>query len=268
MIYFLKKFLPYIFLFFLATLNCQKINVIDSETNSGISSVLLYNGDKSISKLTNLNGEVSIDIFKNQDTITFSHISYEEKRISIDKLKSIKKIILTTNSRGLDEVVLSVARNKQNIKTLSKKVSIIDAKTVELENIKTSAEMLYHAGGIHIQKTQAGGGSPVIRGFEANRVLLVVDGVRMNNAIYRSGHLQNSITIDPNSLERTEVIYGPSSVGYGSDALGGVVHFYTKTPRINNSKFFNYYKSVSYNLNNKTKINNYCLLYTSPSPRD
>ena len=256
---FLKKFLPYIFLFFLATLNCQKITVIDSESKSGISSVLLYNNDKSISRLTNLKGEVSIDIFKNQDTITFSHVSYEEQRISIDKLKSIKKIILTTNSRGLDEVVLSVARNKQNIKTLSKKVSIIDAKTVELENIKTSAEMLYHAGGIHIQKSQSGGGSPVIRGFEANRVLLVVDGVRMNNAIYRSGHLQNSITIDPNSLERIEVIYGPSSVGYGSDALGGVVHFYTKTPRINNSKFFNYYKSVSYNLNNKTKINNYSL---------
>ena len=115
MTYFLKKFLPYIFLFFLATLNCQKITVIDSESKSGISSVLLYNNDKSISRLTNLKGEVSIDIFKNQDTITFSHVSYEEQRISIDKLKSIKKIILTTNSRGLDEVVLSVARNKQNI---------------------------------------------------------------------------------------------------------------------------------------------------------
>ena len=65
MTYFHRKFLPYIFLFFLATVNCQEITVIDSETNSGISSVLLYNGDKSISKLTNLNGEVSIDIFKN-----------------------------------------------------------------------------------------------------------------------------------------------------------------------------------------------------------
>ena len=84
MTYFHRKFLPYIFLFFLATVNCQEITVIDSETNSGISSVLLYNGDKSISKLTNLNGEVSIDIFKNQDTITFSHVSYEEQRISIE----------------------------------------------------------------------------------------------------------------------------------------------------------------------------------------
>ncbi len=64
----------------------------------------------------------------------------------------------------------------------------------------------------------------------------MIDGVRMNNAIYRSGHLQNSITINPNSLERTEIIYGPSSVGYGSDALGGGVHYYTKTPKINNEK--------------------------------
>ena len=75
----------------MATLNCQKITVIDSETNSGISSVLLYNGDKSISKLTNLNGEVSIDIFKNQDTITFSHVSYEEKIIKKESKKNNKE---------------------------------------------------------------------------------------------------------------------------------------------------------------------------------
>ena len=58
----------------------------------------------------------------------------------------------------------------------------------------------------------------------------------MNNAIYRSGHLQNSLTISPYSLERTEIIYGPSSVGYGSDALGGVIHYFTKTPKFNNQK--------------------------------
>ena len=83
---------------------------------------------------------------------------------------------------------------------------------------------------LSIQKSQLGGGSPIIRGFEANRVLLVVDGVRMNNAIYRSGHLQNALTVDANALEIVEVVFGPSSTIYGSDALGGVVHFYTKKP--------------------------------------
>ena len=257
--YFPKSILCLLFLVFLSNLNSQTITVIDSETETTIPSVLLFNENKSVSKLTDFEGKISIDIFNKNDSITLSHISYKEEKFSFSELKKLSTIKLTMKSRGLDEVVLSVARNKQNLKSLSKKVSIINKKTIELENPKTSAELLYHAGGIHIQKSQAGGGSPVIRGFEANRVLLVVDGVRMNNAIYRSGHLQNAITIDANALERTEIIYGPSSVGYGSDALGGVVHFYTKTPRINNSKFLNYYKSVSYNVNNKTKINNYSL---------
>ena len=81
-----------------------------------------------------------------------------------------------------------------------------------------------------VQKSQQGGSSPVIRGFEASRVLLVVDGIRMNNAIYRAGHLQNVITVDQNMLERVEVLYGPASTLYGSDALGGVIHLRTKQP--------------------------------------
>ncbi|NJK83238.1 MAG: TonB-dependent receptor plug domain-containing protein [Saprospiraceae bacterium] len=85
---------------------------------------------------------------------------------------------------------------------------------------------------VYVQKSQMGGGSPVIRGFEANKILLVVDGVRMNNAIYRSGHLQNVITIDPTILEQIEVIYGPGSLLYGSDALGGVVHLRSRMPQL------------------------------------
>jgi Outer membrane cobalamin receptor protein len=101
---------------------------------------------------------------------------------------------------------------------------------------QTSADLLANVPGIKVQKSQFGGGSPVIRGMESNRVLLVVDGVRMNNAIYRKGHLQNAITVAPNMLDKTEIVFGPSSVIYGSDALGGVVHYYTKTPRIAEKK--------------------------------
>ena len=97
---------------------------------------------------------------------------------------------------------------------------------------QTSADLLAAIPGIKVQKSQFGGGSPVLRGMESNRVLLVVDGVRMNNAIYRKGHLQNAISIAPNQLDRTEVVFGPSSVIYGSDALGGVIHYYTKTPKL------------------------------------
>jgi hemoglobin/transferrin/lactoferrin receptor protein len=93
---------------------------------------------------------------------------------------------------------------------------------------------LQNNGGVFIQRSQQGGGSPVLRGFEASRILLVVDGVRMNNAIYRSGHLQNIISVDNNMLERVEVLFGPASTVYGSDALGGAICFFTKRPTLSN----------------------------------
>lgn len=75
----------------------------------------------------------------------------------------------------------------------------------------------------------------MIRGFATNRVLIVVDGVRMNNAIYRSGNLQNVISIDALALENIEIIFGPGSLIYGSDAIGGVMDFHSLNPRFSNN---------------------------------
>nr|HQU74041.1 TonB-dependent receptor [Calditrichia bacterium] len=88
-------------------------------------------------------------------------------------------------------------------------------------------DLLETSGKVFIQKSQLGGGSPMIRGFATNRVLIAVDGVRMNNAIFRSGNLQNVISLDPFSTDNTEVLFGPGSMIYGSDAIGGVMSFYT-----------------------------------------
>ena len=109
---------------------------------------------------------------------------------------------------------------------------MIKQKDIKFLSQPTSAELLQSSGQVLVQKSQLGGGSPILRGFEANKVLLVVDGIRMNNAIYRGGHLQNIISIDNSMLEKVEVIYGPGSVVYGSDALGGVIHFHTLTPPV------------------------------------
>jgi hemoglobin/transferrin/lactoferrin receptor protein len=106
-------------------------------------------------------------------------------------------------------------------------------------NAPTTADILQNSGAVLVQKSQAGGGSPIIRGFEASRVLLLVDGIRMNNAIYRSGHLQNVITVDGNSLSAIEILFGPASTQFGSDALGGVINMITKNPTVStNSKTF------------------------------
>ncbi len=134
------------------------------------------------------------------------------------------------NIKKLEEITLSATRFPEKIKHIPQEVLIFSENKIASLNQPTTAEILQHTGNVSIQKSQGGGGSPVMRGFEANKILIVVDGVRMNNAIFRGGHLQNVITIDPESIERLEILYGPSSLMYGSDALGGVLHFYSKKP--------------------------------------
>lgn len=149
-----------------------------------------------------------------------------------------------STSVQLDETVISVQRTAQSKKAVAQTVHVINRSFMERANAPTTADLLQQTGQVFVQRSQQGGGSPVLRGFEASRVLLVVDGVRMNNAIFRTGHLQNVITMDNNALERAEVLFGPASTLYGSDALGGAVCFYTKRPQFSTSK-----NSVNIDLN-------------------
>lgn len=132
----------------------------------------------------------------------------------------------------LDEVVISANKWSQSKLNISNKVTKISAKEVSLQNPQTAADLLGASGEVFIQKSQQGGGSPMIRGFSTNRLLYIVDGVRMNTAIFRSGNLQNVISLDPFATQSTEVLFGPSSVIYGSDAIGGVMTFQTLTPKL------------------------------------
>ena len=130
----------------------------------------------------------------------------------------------------LEEVTISATRFPEKTSRIAQQVYQLSEKKIADANQSTTADLLINSGAVFVQKSQFGGGSPVIRGFEANKILMVIDGIRMNNAIYRGGHLQNVITIDNSILQKAEILFGPSSVMYGSDALGGVMSFYTKTP--------------------------------------
>ena len=137
------------------------------------------------------------------------------------------------------EVVISANRFEESSEKVPQQIAVIKSKKIEQTNVQTTADLLQSTGLVNVQKSQAGGGSPIIRGFEANKVLIVVDGVRMNNAIFRGGHLQNVITMDQSNLERMEVMFGAGSLMYGSDALGGVINFHTKDPKLSDSKKYN-----------------------------
>ena len=229
----------------------QEVKVVDKETGKPIDNVTVFTEKQTFNSSTNEKGIVDITSVKDTETLVFSHISYALK----SKLKSDLKgknytVYLTRQSEQLDEVVLSVFKGQAKTKRVAEQVAVITSKEIQQLSPQTTADLLASVPGIKVQKSQMGGGSPVIRGMESNRVLLVVDGVRMNNAIYRKGHLQNAITVSPNQLDRTEIVFGPSSVIYGSDALGGVIHYYTKIPKLSEklkvcTSFFNRFSSVN-----------------------
>jgi len=208
------------------------------ETSFPIQNVTIKSTNSKYVFHTNKNGLVNIRNFKKRDTIYFSHPDYDDYAITKREiLKQKNKVELIKRYQKLDNVILSVSRTKNKKNRIARQVQIIDRNETQKIMPSTSGDLLRLSGNIMVQKTQGGAGSPIVRGLEANRVLLVIDGVRLNNAISRTGHMHTSISINPLTLERTEIIYGPSSI-YGSDALGGVINFYTKTPVINRYKKF------------------------------
>ena len=239
--------------FFLVTGFCfsQKIKIIDKHTGKSIRNVTVYNEESTINLSSDNEGFVDVSVFKKNENILFSHISYEPQKIKKTILQKQKMVVfLNKQSAQLDEIVLSVFKKAEKTNRIAEQIAVVSSKEIQKISPQTSADLLATIPGIKVQKSQFGGGSPVIRGMESNRVLLVVDGVRMNNAIYRKGHLQSSISVAPNMLDKTEVVFGPSSVLYGSDALGGVIHYYTKTPKLSveeevKSQFFSRFSSVN-----------------------
>ncbi len=254
-----------ILLFFLFTSVSfgQQITVRDSETNEVLSDVAVFNDSKDKSTISDLNGNVDLELFFNDKKIYFQLLGYSLLELYLDDIEDESIVLLYQESQNLDEVILSVARSASNVNQIAEKVSVIKSEDLFISSPSSGAEMLELSPGVRIQKSQGGGGSPIIRGFEANRVLIVVDGVRMNNAIYRSGHLQNSITIDPSNIERAEVIFGSSSVGYGSDAMGGVIHYYTKNPILKNSEKISSSFTTNFNSANNSVSNNFNTNYSS-----
>lgn len=246
------RVLTVIFLFLITvSVKAQKVKVLERGSNFPIENVTIYNDANNAIVYTNKNGIADLGEFVNSDIIFFNHLSYIEYEILKRELGEIEYVVyLSKKEELLDEIILSASKGKESRSRIAEELAVALKRDIKKLAPQTTADLLASLPGVKVQKTQFGGGSPVLRGMEANRILLVVDGVRMNNAIYRSGHLQNSITISPNIIERTEVIFGPSSVIYGSDALGGVIHYYTKTPKIStikevNTSVYSRYSSVN-----------------------
>jgi len=214
----------------------QSITVVDKTTQRTIPGVVVYSNNPKASTLTNAKGKTDVSAFKSADSIFFRLVGYERAVYSYKQLVSLKfKVEIAEINISLGEIIVSANRREENKLETPNRVEKLDMKEVIFQNPQTTADLLGTSGYAYIQKSQLGGGSPMLRGMATNRVLLVVDGVRMNNAVFRAGNLQNVISLDANALESTEIFFGPGAVIYGSDAIGGVMHFHTLEPQFSDS---------------------------------
>ncbi|WP_044400776.1 TonB-dependent siderophore receptor [Lacinutrix sp. Hel_I_90] len=213
----------------------QEITVLNIETKEPIVEVAVYNKEQNKSAISDFYGKINLNPFNKSETVYFKHIGYHLFSIKIKDIKN-GTVLLEQKAEGLDEIVISGSKFEESKRDIPKKIISINAKTISFTNPQTSADLLEASGQVYIQKSQLGGGSPIIRGFSTNRLLITIDGVRMNNAIFRGGNIQNVISIDPFSIQNTEVSLGAGNVIYGSDAIGGVMSFYTHKPQVSYSE--------------------------------
>jgi hemoglobin/transferrin/lactoferrin receptor protein len=240
--------LSVLFLFLVVLGHSQTVTVLEEGTEEPIAGVAIYNLRKTTSVITDLEGQASLELFDLNETIYFQNLLYKKRTLKISKLDGDVTIYLTPKIEDLNQIVVSASKFEQSKRDIPQTIVNINAKDIEFENPQTSADLLESTGNVYVQKSQLGGGSPMIRGFYTNRLLITVDGVRMNNATFRGGNLQNVISIDPFTIQNTEITLGAGSVVYGSDAIGGVMSFYTKKPQLSYKKslFFRANSAIRY----------------------
>lgn len=121
-----------------------------------------------------------------------------------------------------------VLRMDRSLFDTSQLATIIDREKIQERQATTMFRALQNEVGVTLQQTANGQLSPFIRGLTGQQILILVDGIRVNNSTVRPGPNQYAATFDPGMIERIEVLRGADSVAWGSDAIGGVINIVTR----------------------------------------
>ena len=131
----------------------------------------------------------------------------------------------------IEEITITTTRDERSASEVPAAVSVIDRDQLDAKAGRISPDLLRGEPGIFVQQTTPGQGTPIVRGLIGSSVLTLVDGMRLNNAIFRPSPNQYFALVDPYEVERIEIVRGTGSTLYGSDAMGGVINVLTPTPR-------------------------------------
>jgi outer membrane receptor protein involved in Fe transport len=134
----------------------------------------------------------------------------------------------------LDEVLVTATRRTVSTVEISSALTLVDGELAREQKLLTDA--LANNVGVYLQQTTPGQGAAIIRGLRGSSILHLVDGMRLNNAIFRSAPTQYFALVPTSAVERVEVLRGTPASLYGSDAVGGVVQVVTRVPGFTSNK--------------------------------
>ncbi len=136
----------------------------------------------------------------------------------------------------LEDIVIVGNRFETSLSDRPEAISVLNIRQLKSLSPMSMPEALSAMPGVFMQKTNHGGGSPFVRGLTGYHTLIMIDGVRLNNAIFRSGPNQYLNTVDPLMIDQIEVLRGPGSVEYGTDAIGGTIYLRSKEPQFSDNE--------------------------------
>jgi hemoglobin/transferrin/lactoferrin receptor protein len=189
-------------------------------------SIKLYDDSNSLEFFSGDDGSTPLPKTWRKQYLVFSAPGYNSLVVKPSDWTG-KRLKVSLSPMGMMFSEFEVLSSRMLIPSKSLPIDVLNIRNPSSSNPQTMADVLERSGEVFVQKSQLGGGSPVLRGMEANRILLVMDGVRLNTPIFRAGHLQNILRSDPNITSNLEVIQGSASPFYGSDAIGGVISINT-----------------------------------------
>lgn len=212
------------FLFVISTIlsYSQDISVLDKFSNYGLAGVSVYALNSTDTLQTNSDGEVNIDVFDNDAVIIFYMPYFQKGRYTKDELAEIHNVVYLNRGDALKKISsTSPLKSREYSADLPFFIDIVDL------DDESSLNLTDEGTGERITFTNNEGGMSVFRGLESGKMLLVIDGIRLNNAIHRNGKVERLLNYDNTMTQRVQQIYGTGFTIYSPEATGGVVQYFT-----------------------------------------
>ena len=215
--------------------------VVDFITREPLIGANVYISSLNIGTSTDESGIFRFQIPSHRSVVLeVSYIGYEKKEVEVEVVESQESLLtiyLNPGALKLNDVVVYGSKITEAVFNSSNFTTVATQEEIKTSNYTTTADVLKNEPGILIQKTTHAHGAPVIRGLIGKYVLLLYNGIRLNKPTFRFGANQYLNTVNTESLQRIEVTRGPTSVLYGSDAIGGTINLVTEHFEPNGEEF-------------------------------